>query len=193
MFYNFERMENNIMKSLMKKWLCICLVAAVFSMTACGSDDASDNSGNKTGENKTISHEAKGYVFEYNGVKIGADMDAAAIVSAIGEDETKSYYEAPSCAFQGLDKVYGYGSFEINTYELDGKDYVSSVLFKDDTVSTKEGVSLFMTKDDMVKAYGSDYSDEQGMYVYEKEGMKLKFLIENEEITSIEYASTILD
>lgn len=179
----------------MRKWLCVCLVALAGCLTACGGDETGESNNNKTDNSPVsdtkVNHEAKGYVFEYNGVKIGADMDAAAIIEALGEP--KSYFEAASCAFQGLDKVYGYGSFEINTYELDGKDYVSSVLFKDDTVSTKEGISLFMTKEDMTKAYGSDYKDEQGMYVYEKDGMKLKFLFENDEITSIEYTTTILD
>ena len=145
--------------------------------------------GNKAGSDKAI--EPKGYVFEYNGVKIGMDMEAAPIIAALGEAD--SYFEAPSCAFEGLDKTYGYGSFEIDTYEQNGKDYISTVFFCDDLIETPEGVCLFETKADMIKAYGEGYKEEFGMLVYEKDGMKLKFILEGDEITSVEYSSTVLD
>ena len=149
------------------------------------------NSGdNKDAVTNKVS-EPKGYVFEYNGVKIGMDMEAAPIISALGDADT--YFEAPSCAFEGLDKTYGYGSFEIDTYEQDGKDYISTVFFCDDLIETPEGVCLFETKADMIKAYGEGFKEEFGMLVYEKEGMKLKFILEGDEITSIEYSSTVLD
>ena len=37
------------------------------------------------------------------------------------------------------------------------------------------------------------YKEEFGMLVYEKDGMKLQFILEGDEITSIEYTSTVLD
>lgn len=152
-------------------------------------DNQGTENNDKAETNKVI--EPKGYVFEYNGVKIGMDMEAAPIISALGEAD--SYFEAPSCAFEGLDKTYGYGSFEIDTYEQDGKDYISTVFFCDDLIETTEGVCLFETKADMIKAYGEGFKEEFGMLVYEKDGMKLKFILEGDEITSIEYSSTVLD
>lgn len=147
----------------------------------------------KTNESasKDKATEAKGYVFEYNGVKVGMDMEAGPIIDALGKDYT--YFEAPSCAFEGLDKTYGYGSFEIDTYEQDGKDYISGVFFCDDLIETPEGVALFETKADMIAAYGEGYKEEYGMLVYEKEETKLKFILDGDEITSIEYSSTVLD
>ena len=140
-------------------------------------------------ENKN--NEPKGYVFEYNGIKIGMDMEAAAIIDALGEPA--SYFEAASCAFEGLDKTYGYGSFELDTYELNGKDYIAGIFFVDDLIETPEGVCLFETKADMTAAYGEEYIEEFGMLVYEKDGTKIKFILEGDEITSIEYASSVLD
>ncbi len=191
----------------MKKLVLVLLMALV--VTGCGKEKAEDdannnqptpvesqnNQGSETkedGKNDTNKvTEPKGYVFEYNGVKIGMDMEAAPIITALGEADT--YFEAPSCAFEGLDKTYGYGSFEIDTYEQDGKDYISTVFFCDDLIETPEGVCLFETKADMIKAYGDGFKEEFGMLVYEKDGMKLKFILEGDEITSIEYASTVLD
>jgi len=192
----------------MKKLVLVLMFALV--MTGCGKEKADDSENNstvvenqnnqenqgsesknneKTDTNKVT--EPKGYVFEYNGVKIGMDMEAAPIIASLGEAD--SYFEAPSCAFEGLDKTYSYGSFEIDTYEQDGKDYISTVFFCDDLIETPEGVCLFETKADMIKAYGEGFKEEFGMLVYEKEGMKLKFILEGDEITSIEYSSTVLD
>ena len=95
----------------MKKILTVLLFALV--LTGCGSE--SENKSETTPveqntpvqentENKEVTDatEPKGYVFEYNGVKIGMDMEAAPIIAALGEPS--SYFEAPSCAFEGLDK-----------------------------------------------------------------------------------------
>lgn len=189
----------------MKKLLLVLMLAMI--VAGCGKESGNnnatdttptpverqDNEGvdeNKGSEANKVT-EPKGYVFEYNGVKVGMDMEAAPIIAALGEPA--SYFEAPSCAFEGLDKTYSYGSFEIDTYEQDGKDYISCVFFCDDLIETTEGVALFETKADMVAAYGEGFKEEFGMLVYESEGMKLKFILDGDEITSIEYASTVLD
>ncbi len=132
-----------------------------------------------------------GYVFTYGGTVIGMDMDAAPIVEQLGEAD--SYFEAPSCAFEGIDKVYTYGSFELDTYPTDDKDYVSSVVFKDDTIATTEGVGIGDPEDKVVEAYGSDWTEEDGMRVYEKDGMKLCFILEDDTVASIEYRSTAIE
>lgn len=177
----------------MKKRILSIVAALTFascSLVGCGSGN--ENPTTTVSKDNGTKHEAKGFIFEINGVKVGMDMEADPIIKALGEPA--SYFEAASCAFEGLDKMYGYGSYEIDTYEMDKKDYISGVIFKDDMVATKEGVSIGNTKDDMIKAYGDGFKEEQGMFVYEKEGTKIKFVIDaNNDITSITYASTILD
>ena len=73
------------------------------------------------------------------------------------------------------------------------KRKISMILFLDDLVSTPEGVCIGMSKEDMEKAYGTDYEVSSGFYRYTKDNMKLSFIIENEEITSIEYDSMVLN
>ncbi|MBP3568551.1 MAG: hypothetical protein J6K04_05225 [Lachnospiraceae bacterium] len=189
----------------MRKWMVLLVCAFIF--TGCGKENTNNgakdatttpveqqknqDSGKNDVQNADKVTEPKGYVFEYNGVKVGMDMEAAPVIEALGEANT--YFEAPSCAFEGLDKTYGYDSFELDTYELDGKDYIAGIFFCDDLIETPEGVALFETKADMTAAYGENFKEEYGMLVYEKEGMKLKFILEGDEITSIEYASGALD
>ncbi|MCM1045231.1 MAG: hypothetical protein NC417_06950 [Candidatus Gastranaerophilales bacterium] len=133
----------------------------------------------------------KGYLFETEGIVIAVDEDAAPLIEQLGEPV--SYFEAASCAFEGLDKMYTYSSFEIDTYPMDDKDYISSVILKDDCVSTAEGVYIGNSMEALTQAYGSEYAEEDGMIVYEKDGMKLCFILQNGEIVSIEYRSGVLE
>ncbi len=131
------------------------------------------------------------YVFEYKGVKISLDMNTNEFLSALGEP--LHYYEVKSCAFEGMDKIYTYTSFEISTYPNGANDLVSSIYFKDDTVTTQEGAYLGMAKSDVLALYGSNYTESAGAYVYSKGGMELHFIFDGETLASIEYVTTVLD
>ena len=133
-----------------------------------------------------------GYVFSHNGVDFTVDMEVAAVIDALGEPA--SYYEVPSCAFEGLEKIYDYTSFEITTYETDDVDYIANIYLKDDLVETPEGLSLFMTSADLTNTYGDDYQAAEGQYIYTKDDTKLIVIVNSDlEILSIQYASTYLD
>ena len=132
-----------------------------------------------------------GYVFEHKGLEIVIDTEADSVLEALGE--TKSYFEAASCAIEGMIRTYGYNSFELDTYEQDGKEYISCIYFKDDTITTKEGAYLFMTKEQLLNIYGEDYTIEAGMFVYSKDEMKLKFILTDDLVTSIQYASLVTE
>ena len=178
---------------LKKKLLAVCMMAvmACMTLTACGSDDS--DSGKETSKTEAGDKAGKtdGYVFKYNGVEVVVDAEADAIIDKLGEPA--SYFEADSCAFQGKDKTYGYGSFEITTYEENGKDYISTILLKDDTVATVEGLTIGQSIDDMVNAYSDGYDANTGMYTYKKGNMKLIVIMEDDSIKSIEYSSLALE
>ena len=133
----------------------------------------------------------KGYLFVYNDILIEIDALANPIIEKLGE--ANSYFEAPSCAFEGIDKMYTYNSFEIDTYPMNDNDYVSAIIFKDDTITTNEGVGIGDSKEKLLEVYGSEPTNENGMLVYEKDEMKLCFIIQDDYIASVEYRSTVLD
>lgn len=134
---------------------------------------------------------AKGYTFVYNDISVTMDADAAPIVEKLGEPA--SYFEAASCAFEGLDKIYTYNGFELDTYPVGDKDYVSSVILKDDSVSTAEGICIGDSLEKLQKAYDGEGEENAGMRVYEKDGMKLCFIMQGQDIIAIEYRSTVLE
>jgi hypothetical protein len=117
------------------------------------------------------------------------NVDAAPIIEALGDPA--QYFEAASCAFQGLDKIYTYNGFEINTYPNGDKDYISTVYFLDDSVTTDQGIYLGSTLDEVIDAYGEDYTQESGEYTYTLGQTKLAFIIEDETVTSITYSAIV--
>lgn len=196
----------------MKKWkMVLCAVSLSVMLAACGGSDEKvidktnagttqgDNSGNNSsgdgsnqatgGENQQATE--KGYVFKQGNVVVQIDAEAEAIIAALGEPI--SYFEAASCAFEGLDKMYTYNSFEVDTYPVDDKDYISAIIFKDDSITTAEGIAIGETRDRVEAVYGTDYEEQGSMIVYKKDGMKLSFIFEGGAVSSIQYGTMVLD
>lgn len=152
-----------------------------------GKASASEKSeeGTNDGEQSTENE----YAFSYQEVTIPMNTDAAPIVTALGEPV--DYFEAASCAFQGLDKIYYYNSFELGTYPNGDKNYVSYVNLLDDTVTTDQGISLGATLSELKDAYGEDYSVEGSAYIYRLGETKLTFIVEGDEVKQITYAAVV--
>ena len=126
------------------------------------------------------------YEFQTGTVTVKMHQEMSGLINLLGK--TEGYFEAESCAYQGIDKIYTYQSFEISTYPVKGKDYVGSVYFLDNTVSTKEGIKIGSTFDDMVKAYGNGYKEQNSVYRYSSGDCELSFYINSsKKITNIEY------
>ncbi|MGN0435742.1 MAG: hypothetical protein ACI4D8_03830 [Wujia sp.] len=188
----------------MKKKILTILAAAMLtaSLTACGGDDTkvvdkdntttsqqNDNPGGDSSD--TDNTNLSGYLFTVDGVTIGMDMEAVNLKELLGEP--KNYFEAQSCAFNGLDKMYTYDHFEIDTYFDDKTDRVRTIVFLDDMVKTPEGVYIGMTKADMENAYGTDYTVDGSSCIYTKDGMTLVFILNGDTISSIQYNSLKAD
>ncbi len=129
------------------------------------------------------------FAFKNNGLTIPIDGQAEEILDKLGEP--MEYFEAPSCAYQGLDKTYYYNGFEITTYTEKEVDYVASVLLVDDTVTTDKGIYIGSSIDDMIKAHGEDYEEKTGQYTYTKGDSQLQFIFKDDLIVSILYTKII--
>ena len=79
------------------------------------------------------------------------------------------------------------GEIEKVSNSIDGVDSVASISFLDDSVKTQEGIYLYSSLDDMIDAYGDDYEESLGLYTYVQGDSELAFLVDNDEVVSIEY------
>ena len=191
----------------MKKGLLMMLCAGLLVFAACGNSEkvitgdteagvnVGTESGNKDAEGNTEvsggATEAKGYVFKVQDLSVAIDTQASTYLDVLGEPV--SYYEAPSCAFEALDKFYTYSGYEIDTYSVSDVDYVLAVALLDDTVSTAEGVCIGDAASKVKDVYGAPTTESATSAVYVKDGMKLTFIFKDDAIVSIEYKTMLLD
>ncbi|MGI6326481.1 MAG: hypothetical protein ACOX1U_05890 [Saccharofermentanales bacterium] len=147
--------------------------------------------GNSTGQTTTAGIEpSSGYSFVYRGIEIFINTPVAPILAELGDPI--HFFEAPSCAFQGLDKIYTYAGLEIQTYTEGDTDYVYILNIMDDTVSTPEGISLGASPEEVKAAYGNHAAESPNQLLYMSDGCQLKFVFADDELVSIEYALPVI-
>ena len=167
----------------MKKILTILLTAyLLLSLAACGGAPV---------ENPTPSQEVtytpeQNFSFQYKGATISLHDAAEPIIAKLGEPV--KYTESASCAFEGLDKSYYYGSFYLETYPQGDKDFVSGWWFADDSVTTPEGIYIGSSKAEVEKAYGTDGYNGSNAYTVNKDAGMLTIILENDVVSSIQYS-----
>lgn len=190
---------------MMKKMIGLILALIMISMlAACGNNtdvpaatDAPANSGSvvsngaASGNDDASVVEPTGltYTFTYGGNKIAMNADAAPVIEALGEP--KSYTEEESCAFEGLDKTYYYGSFYLQTYPEGDKDYVYCLWLVDDSVETEEGIYIGASQAAVEKAYGAENFNGKNAYVINGDGCTLTVILENGVVNSIQYNAVV--
>ncbi|SDB54971.1 hypothetical protein SAMN02910298_02815 [Pseudobutyrivibrio sp. YE44] len=177
-----------------KKLLILGLVSTMaLSMVACGGDSNDtkviENDTDAVAEDTDSAHAGTPFLFEYDGMDINVDDDIADYLDKLGEPN--QYFESPSCAAEGIGKLYTYSDFEIQTYPDGDVDRILYIRLRTDNVSTKEGIDLSSSKDDIIAAYGAPKSEETGSLIYELNGTTLKFIFDGDSLSSIEYDSEL--
>ena len=167
----------------MKKLIALLLSAAmVLCFAACG------NPTEPTGTEAPGNNTEPEFSFTYKGTEITLHAAAEPIIAALGEPV--SYSESTSCAFEGLDKSYGYGSFYLETYPQGDKDFVYGWWFVDDMVETAEGICIGSKLADVQAAYGTEGYNGSNAYQLTKGSGTLTIILENDAVTSIQYVIT---
>ena len=164
----------------MKKLIAMLLaVAMMLCLAACQPTETE-----KPGEIKGPVQDS--YSFTYKGTKIALHAPAEQVIAALGEAD--EYTEETSCAFDGLDKTYRYGSVYLQTYPLGGKDYIYGWWFVDDLVENDEGICIGSSLADVQAAYGTEgYNGSNAFQIKKGSGM-LTIILENDIVTSVQYA-----
>ncbi len=186
----------------MKKKLSCALLAlcAALSLAACGGQPAqpaqspaAPSQPSSAGSAAAQSAPAAGpdaFVFQAEtsagAVPVSINEDMAEVLTALGEPQ--SYFEAASCAFDGLDKSYTYAGYMITTRPEGEKDFVNSILLTDDSVTTPEGIYIGCTAEEVTAAYGeSEPAEVDTVLAYTKGDSALNFVLEDGKVVSIEY------
>ena len=166
------------MKNFFVLFLSAILLLSFASCTAPA--DSGSQGGNQSKDSKYFFKVASK---DNYAVKIDADM--ADVLEVLGEP--LKYFEAASCAFEGLDKTYTYAGYVILTRPDGKKDYVNSIQLSDDSVQTPEGAYIGMAPDAVKDIYGKPTEETATLLSYTDGNTTLNFILKDAKVISIEY------
>ena len=184
----------------MKKIIAMMLaLMLVLCLCACG-DDATNNDSSKNdntadnGTNNTnndgngstaLSDTPVGYALTVKGCTFGIGMDAEKVVAKLGEHElTKS----ESCgAMGGNDYDYNFGDYVIYANDGNGAIRIYSMSITSDLVETPEGLTIGSTVEEVTGTLGQPTSQTATLLDYEKDGVVLRFSIDDDTVQKIDY------
>lgn len=129
--------------------------------------------------------DANNFAFTYKGTEIKLAAPAEPVIAALGEP--MKYTESASCAFDGLDKQYYYGSFYLETYPDGDKDFIYGWWFADDSISTPEGIYIGADQASVEKAYGAENFNGTNSFAVKQGNGTLTILLEKGVVSSIQY------
>lgn len=120
-----------------------------------------------------------------NGTEIAIDAKAAPVLAALGKEQ--AYEESPSCAFEGMDKLYVYSGFRVKTYSLGGVDYIHSVELTDDSLTTPKGLAIGAGVERVTALYGTPTVQNDSGMQFVFENTTLQVLMRDGFVTNIQY------
>lgn len=150
------------------------------TVTASGSETETTE---ETETEEDVQVEEGAYSFTAEGVELipGAAFDASKM------PEPQSTFTVPSCALEGTDNVYSYGTFEVTAYNEGNGEFIYSVYLFDANISTNEGLSVGDNKDKVIEIYGDNYTDNNGEFTYKKGNTLLVIVFQNDMVLSIDF------
>ena len=125
----------------------------------------------------------KGYGFTYKKVTVYMHGKASKLLDKAGKPKSKS--ESKSCAYDGMDRAYTYKDFVVKTYSKSakGSEYINSIELLTSKVSTKEGVKIGSSKNDVIDTYGRAPA-RLGVYTYTQGKCKLMIEMDSKDKVS---------
>ena len=122
--------------------------------------------------------------FQYNGKSVSLGENINKVISKLGKAVSVS--SAPSCHGAGEDKTYVYNGFEIYTYPNNGSDCVNEIIVTSPSISTSKGIKVGSTENDVIAAYGKNYST-AGYYNVYGTTKSIQFYIVDGVVDHIDY------
>lgn len=123
-----------------------------------------------------------------NGVKIALDDEAKDVLSEMGE--RLDYDETPTCNYEGMDKIYVYNGFKLETYTLKNIEYIRKIQMMDDSHTTPEGLRVGDSEATVTELYGDPTKKLDAGYRYDnqKDKQRLEIFVRDGKVTSILYS-----
>lgn len=122
------------------------------------------------------------FCFTYEGVALipNEAFDASKLPAAT------SVYTVPSCALEGTDNVYNYGTFEVTAFNDGSGEFIYSIVLIDPNITTDEGLALGDNVSRVIELYGENYQEDGTAMVYYGTNTVLSIIVQGEYVVDIE-------
>lgn len=177
----------------MKKLLVILTVCLVVILSACSSSTQPEIVKETKSLQLTVgTFTENDLVFMIDDEKFPLNTDVSSLLEAFGEDFSVS--TAPSCLYDGEDKVFDYTFASIFTYPSGDIDLIDEIYIFDGDYQTPKGIKIGSTLSEVKAQYGSEGNLDDSFYVYVLSGdiedmksPKLFFDISDDKVVGISF------
>lgn len=137
-------------------------------------------------KNRADSEKTESIEFIYLGERLAPGMKWDKDAPIPGEPQ--SNFEAKSCVFEGIDRMYTYPGIEVDVSpDGSGSECISSIYLTDDSVETPEGAYIGCPQSLIEKLYGTADEAEENRMVYFGNNCKLTFSLRDGAVVAIIY------
>ena len=169
--------------------LGLALSTMMVCFTGCGEDEKAPLTRRATDESGMTVNEKYVFMASVPGTTATVPLimgDPASVLEELGEPT--SSFTATSCAFEGEDHIYTYGtSYQVTTSTVDGNEVITCVQLLDDMVETEEGIRIGSTNHDVFEKMNVDVN-ETGNYQFKDGKTELSIVVKDESVISITYS-----
>ena len=156
------------------------------------------SSGSSTGDNviaaPTSPKTGNSFAFRYQNILFIPGSDAASAVGSITEDcEISDTTETDKKGAEYFVRSYTFSSFVLYARsETDGRYTITRIVLSSPNSVTPEGIGIGASLEDVIKTYGSQYTDNGNSITYTAGSTDLTFFFANGSVTDITYKYTKL-
>ena len=171
------------MKRILTMTLALTLAMALLLCGCGGKDSGTTDNGNKNS-------------FQTAGIQIGgANLNIGGrltdeIKSTLGEPISTS--EAPSCLYEGMDTVYEYEGFFLQTSQMGDSEVVVIITIETANHTTNKGIKVGDPAEALNNAYGEPEEETKNYVVYRHDNnVTITYSLRDGKVSAIEYAQDI--
>ena len=124
--------------------------------------------------------------FTFRGTVISLNQNMAEVLDTLGEPT--GVRQTPSCAFDGYDRIFGFGAVNVHTYPVGDEDFVQVISIRDDSVTTPGGIRLGDSWERVLGVYGDEYTQDFSIFTFTRGDTMLSFYVDDGVVLEITYA-----
>ncbi len=131
------------------------------------------------------------FALSYKDADVLPGEDMSEVLDSIGNPSSEPQ-KMPSCMDSGYDLLYSYTGFELESFKDEkGNETLVNINITSSSVKTSKGIAVGMKTSDAISKAGVSFTDDDGIYIYEKGDYRISLYDDEGKVDSIFIESTL--